>query len=112
WKHAHLRPFPNVGELARMRVPASQIERDKRLKSLRGRLERARRGAENEADEDLSVPLLPLTQLREVKPRLVVRSPGQFRSSFWLWTVPFFAAFAAVHAVWRTRRLARARADL
>ncbi|HEV8580542.1 MAG TPA: FtsW/RodA/SpoVE family cell cycle protein [Thermoanaerobaculia bacterium] len=104
WKRAHLRPFPNVGELARMRVPASEIERDKRLERFRERLETARRRAGKETDEGLSVPLLTLQQLREVKPRLVVRTPGQFRASFWLWTIPFFAAFAAVHAVWRTRR--------
>ncbi|HSU83503.1 MAG TPA: FtsW/RodA/SpoVE family cell cycle protein, partial [Thermoanaerobaculia bacterium] len=55
---------------------------------------------------EISLPLLSLQQLRAVKPRLVVRTPGQFRSSFWLWTAVFLLAFAAVHAVWRLRRFA------
>jgi cell division protein FtsW (lipid II flippase) len=101
WKRAHLGDLPNVGELGRLRVPASEIERDRRLASYRERLEavRARTGT---APETLS--LLTLQQLRQIKPRLVVRTPARFRSSFWLWTALFLAAFVAVHTVWRLRR--------
>ncbi len=106
WQRAHQGTFPNVGELARMRVPASDIARDERLESFGRRVESARRRADRESAQDLSVTLLTLQQLRRVKPRLVVRSPGQFRSSFWLWSFLFLAGFAAVHAVWRKRRFA------
>ena len=38
WKRAHLGKIPNVGELARIRVPASEIEGDRRLSGFRDRL--------------------------------------------------------------------------
>jgi cell division protein FtsW (lipid II flippase)/cell division protein FtsI/penicillin-binding protein 2 len=104
WKRSHQSPLQNVGELARMRVPGSEIERDKRLESFAARLEAAKRRAGSDGAENLSVTLLTLQQLRDVKPRLVVRSPGQFRTSFWLWTAAFLVAFVAVHLVWRQRR--------
>src|SRR3982751_5583062 len=103
WKRAHEGAFPNVGEIERIRVSASDITGDRRLGSLRERLEARRQAG---AQGDISLPLLSLQQLRAVKPRLVVRTPGQFRSSFWLWTAVFVLAFAAVHAVWRWRRFA------
>jgi cell division protein FtsW (lipid II flippase) len=101
WQRAHEGKLPNVGEIERIRVPAAEISRDRRLTSLRERLE-ARREAG--ASEDVSLPLLSLQQLRTVKPRLVVRTPGQFRSSFWLWSAVLLLAFAAVHLAWRLRR--------
>jgi cell division protein FtsW (lipid II flippase) len=105
WRRAHQGPLANVGELTRLRVPAAAIDQDKRLAGLRERLAAARRRAGNDA-APLSIPLLTLDQLRRIKPRLVVRAPGQFRTSFWLWTVLFLAGFAAVHVFWRTRRFA------
>lgn len=103
WKLARQSRFPNVGELARIRVPSSEIEGDQRLESFRQRLEAARQQA-GAADEEVSVRLLTLSQLRSVKPRLVVRTPGAFRGTFWLWTGIFLASFGIVHAVWRVRR--------
>ncbi|HEY4593082.1 MAG TPA: FtsW/RodA/SpoVE family cell cycle protein, partial [Thermoanaerobaculia bacterium] len=70
------------------------------------RLEARRQAGAQGPQGEISLPLLSLQQLRAVKPRLVVRTPGQFRSSFWLWTAVFLLAFAAVHAVWRWRRFA------
>jgi cell division protein FtsW (lipid II flippase)/cell division protein FtsI/penicillin-binding protein 2 len=104
WKRAHQGRLPNVGELARIRVPAAEVERDKRLESFHRRLERARRRAGAEEEAGLTVSLFTLDQIRDVKPQLVVRTPRQFRLSFWLWTLLFLAAFAAIHAVWRLRR--------
>jgi cell division protein FtsW (lipid II flippase) len=101
WKRAHEGDLPNVGEIERIRVPASAIEGDRRLASLRERLETRRQAG---AQGDVSIPLLSAQQFRTVKPRLVVRAPAQFRSSFWLWTAVFLLAFLAVHAVWRFRR--------
>ncbi|MFL6235429.1 MAG: FtsW/RodA/SpoVE family cell cycle protein [Thermoanaerobaculia bacterium] len=106
WKRAHEGAFPNVGEIERIRVPASEITQDRRLTSLRERLEARRQAGAQGPQGEISLPLLSLQQLRAVKPRLAVRTPGQFRSSFWLWTAVFLAAFAAVHAVWRLRRFA------
>ncbi|HEX4962438.1 MAG TPA: FtsW/RodA/SpoVE family cell cycle protein [Thermoanaerobaculia bacterium] len=102
WKRAHQGTIPNVGELARIRVPVSDIAGDRRLTGFRERLAQARQRAGG--GEVTSLNLFTLAQLRKVKPRLVVRTPGQFRSSFWLWTALFFLSFAAVHAVWRFRR--------
>ncbi len=104
WKRAHEGNFPNVGELSRIRVSASEIEGDRRLEGLRGRLEAAQRRARPEDAASVTIPLLSLQQIREVKPRLVVRTPGEFRSSFWLWSALFLLAFTGVHAVWRVRR--------
>ncbi len=42
--------------------------------------------------------LLSTSEFRAFKPLAVVRSPAQFRRSFWLWTVVFFAAFLLAHA--------------
>ncbi|HEY0511635.1 MAG TPA: FtsW/RodA/SpoVE family cell cycle protein [Thermoanaerobaculia bacterium] len=103
WKRAHEGELPNVGEIERIRVPSTQIEGDRRLTSLRERLDARRQGG---AQGEISLPLLSLAQLRVVKPRLVVREPRQFRSSFWLWSAVFLAAFLAVHVVWRLRRFA------
>ncbi len=113
WQRAHQGDLPNVGEIERIRVPAATIEKDRRLTSLRERLD-ARRAAGPQAagtqaagtQGDLSIPLFSLQQFRQVKPRLVVRSPGQFRSSFWLWSAVFLLSFAAVHVAWRLRRFA------
>ncbi|HUB80497.1 MAG TPA: FtsW/RodA/SpoVE family cell cycle protein, partial [Bryobacteraceae bacterium] len=45
-------------------------------------------------------------QFRILKPELVVRRPAQFRSSFRLWVVLFFAAFLAAH-IWLSLRRSR-----
>ncbi len=103
WKRAHEGSLPNVGEIERLRVSSTEIEGDRRLTSLRERLEARRQAG---VQGETALPLLSLQQLRAVKTRLVVRSPSQFRSSFWLWTAVFLLAFTAVHAVWRLRRFA------
>ena len=103
WQRAHQGALPNVGEIERLRIPAATIEGDRRLTGLRERLD-ARRAAG--AQGDLSIPLLSLAQLRLIKPRLIVRTPAEFRDSFWLWSALFLAAFLAVHLAWRWRRFA------
>jgi cell division protein FtsW (lipid II flippase) len=101
WKRAHQGSLPNVGEIQRIRIPSAEIEGDRRLTSLRERLEARRQAG---VQGETSISLLSLQQFRALKPHLVVRTPGQFRSSFWLWTAVFLLAFAAVHIVWRLRR--------
>lgn len=102
-RYLHDNPAGNVGALSRIRVPASEIDNNRRLASLRERLETARsRAGEGEAPESIS--LLTLSQVRRMKPSLVVREPGTFRSRFWLWAGLLLAAFAAVHILWRVKR--------
>lgn len=103
WKYLHDNPAGNVGALSRIRVPVSEIEGNRRLTTLRERLEAAKsRAGEGEAPETLS--LLTLSQVRRMKPGLVVRAPGTFRFRFWLWAGVLLAAFAAIHVAWRVRR--------
>jgi cell division protein FtsW (lipid II flippase) len=101
WKRAHQGELANVGEIERIRVPSSTIEGDRRLTSLRERLDARRQAG---VQGEITIPLFSLQQLRTIKPRLVVRTPAEFRSSFWLWTALFVLAFAAVHAAFRLRR--------
>jgi cell division protein FtsI/penicillin-binding protein 2/cell division protein FtsW (lipid II flippase) len=103
WQRAHQGALPNVGEIERLRIPAATIDGDRRLTGLRERLD-ARRAAG--ATGEISIPLLSLAQLRLIKPRLIVRTPAEFRASFWLWSAVFLAAFLAVHLAWRWRRFA------
>ncbi|HEX6900703.1 MAG TPA: FtsW/RodA/SpoVE family cell cycle protein [Thermoanaerobaculia bacterium] len=99
WKRAHEGRLPNIGELSRIRVAAAEIAGNAQLETLKERLEARGEGTE-------SVPLLSGAQIRRLKPRLIVRAPGQFRTQFLLWTALFFAAFAILHLVWRMRRFA------
>ena len=97
WKRAHEGKLPNVGELSRIRVAAAEIEGNAQLETLKERLEARGEGAE-------SSPLLSGAQIRRIKPRLIVRSPGQFRTQFLLWGALFLASFAVLHLIWRMRR--------
>jgi cell division protein FtsW (lipid II flippase) len=101
WKRAHEAALPNVGEIHRILVSSTEIEKNRRLSDLRQRLaERRQQGIQGSA----SLPLLTSKQISMIRSRLVVRTPAQFRSSFWLWASLFLVAFAAVHIVWRLRR--------
>jgi cell division protein FtsI/penicillin-binding protein 2/cell division protein FtsW (lipid II flippase) len=106
WQRAHQGPLPNVGEIERLRIPASTIEGDRRLTGLRERLDARRAAGTAGAGGEISIPLLSLAQLRQIKPRLIVRTAAEFRDSFWLWSAVFLAAFLAVHVAWRWRRFA------
>jgi cell division protein FtsI/penicillin-binding protein 2/cell division protein FtsW (lipid II flippase) len=103
WRRTQEGPVPNVGELARIRIPAPEIDKERRLPGLRERLAELRK-EQTSADEGLSVRLLTTAQIRAVKPHLIVRTPAQFRSSLWLWAVLMLAGFLAVHLAWRFRR--------
>ena len=105
WRRAQEGPVPNVGELAKIRIPATEIESERRLPELRGRLDDMREQiGENVPEEGLSVRLLTLAELRELKPHLIVRTPAQFRSSLWRWAALMILGFLAVHVAWRVRR--------
>ncbi len=48
-----------------------------------------------------NAPLLPLAKL---KPVFIVRTPAQFRQTFFLWCALYLTAFWIVHCSWRLRR--------
>jgi cell division protein FtsI/penicillin-binding protein 2/cell division protein FtsW (lipid II flippase) len=102
WRRAQEGGVPNIGELARIRVPAPEIDKERRLPGLRERLAELRK-EETNPNEGVSVRLLTTAQLRALKPHLIVRTPVQFRKSFWLWTGLMLAGFIAVHLAWRFR---------
>lgn len=104
WRRTQEGPVPNVGELAKIRVPAAEIESERRLPRLRERLKAIEATGGREGDQSLAVRLLTLAELRELKPHLVVRNPRQFRSSLWLWAGLMLGGFLLVHAAWLIRR--------
>ncbi|HWN44834.1 MAG TPA: FtsW/RodA/SpoVE family cell cycle protein, partial [Thermoanaerobaculia bacterium] len=105
WRRTQEEPVPNVGELGKIRVPAAEIESERRLPRLRERLDIVKDAGGREGDQSgLDVRLLTLAELRVIKPHLIVRSPRQFRSSLWLWAAAMLAGFLIVHVAWRVRR--------
>jgi cell division protein FtsW (lipid II flippase) len=86
---------PNVGALARIRIPASDARQSGSTR-LRDRLERA-------GDDADTIPLLTTTEIAALKPGLIARGPTAFRSSI-AWSVMWYVV--ALHAVafyWRFR---------
>jgi cell division protein FtsW (lipid II flippase) len=92
----------NVGELARLRVPVSTVEKSSRLPGLRARAKGT--GSAEATGPDATVHLLTLAQLRQLKPHFIVRSRSQFRTQLLLWGALFFAGFLAVHALLALRQ--------
>jgi len=84
--------LPNVGAIARIRVTADEVARERGLASFRTRM-----------GERASIPLLTGEQLRTLKPLFVVRRPDLFRQMFDRWTMLFFAGFLLAHVVWTVR---------
>lgn len=86
----------NVGALARLRVPESEIWGTHGLASFKTRMAQVPKAEGRER----SVPLLTAEQFRLLKPQLVVRRPAAFRSEFLLWSALFFFAYSAVEVWW------------
>ena len=82
----------NIGAIARIRVTASELGRGRTLKDLRDRL----------AGRD-SMPLLTAAQVRDLKAVMVVRTPEEFRRTFYRWVLIFFAGFLLAHLWWSVR---------
>ena len=53
-----------------------------------------------------TLPLLTGTQIRNLKPLLIVRTPGAWRNSVILWTAVFFLCFFGLHLFWRYAQFA------
>ncbi len=83
----------NVGEIGHLRVPGSAID-PHRLPDLAARIQASGRD---------SATLLSAAQLRQIKPRLVVRTPAQFRSTFLLGAALLFGGFLLAHLALRFR---------
>ena len=78
----------------------AQVADSTKLPELRGRLDAAR--AAGSAPE--TIRLLSTTDLRRLKPEVIVRTPAQFRRTFFLWTALFLLVFPLVHLGFRFRR--------
>ncbi len=99
-------PLPNVGELARLRVPVAEVEDDSRLPVLRRRIEGLRQARGGELREGAEVVLLSSSQISALKPRLIVRKPGSYKAQLALWSGLFVLSFVVAHVVFRMRRFA------
>lgn len=98
--------IPNVGELARLRVPVSEVEDSSRLPVLRARAQSLRRERGGELREGAEVVLLSSNQIRQLKQSLIVRRPGDYKKQLFLWIGLFLLSFAAIHLAWRFRGFA------
>jgi cell division protein FtsW (lipid II flippase) len=96
-------PVPNVGALARLRATEQEIDANRRLVSFRQDLDRLR-SRPNNTGQALSVPVI--SQISDIKPFLIVRTPAEFRYTFFLWAGLYLLAFYVVHVVWRMRGFA------
>jgi cell division protein FtsW (lipid II flippase) len=98
------RTLPNVGAIARVRVPDTTIDRAPTAAAYRDRLREERARAAG-VEGPRSVPLLTSAQLAAIKPSLVVRDRAEVRNRLLLWCGLYLIAFHAVFAVWRWRGL-------
>jgi len=104
----------DVDAVAAIRVPADEVARRADLGSLRERASlvvgdpaardsggaaRARRASAPPA----RMALLTASQYRDLRPALVVRTPGAFRAALFLHALLFFLAFAAMHVLAHAR---------
>lgn len=82
---------PNVGAIARIRVPRAELVENKQLEEL------------NKRGEDSKTPTVSLftpAEFQQVKQQVAVRSVEQFRKEFLLWCGAMLAAFLLAHIVW------------
>ncbi len=84
----------NVGEIGHLRVPAGEID-PRRLPDMAARIQASGRD---------SATLLSAAQLRQIKPRLLVRTPAQFRNTVLWGGALLFGGFLLAHLVLRFRR--------
>jgi cell division protein FtsW (lipid II flippase) len=81
---------PNVGTLARIRVPVREVKSTRGLTDLQSR-------ADTKAE---TVALLTGSQFSRMKQLFVVRDLGQYKKRLWLWIPIFVLMFFAVHIFW------------
>lgn len=91
-------PLEHVGGLARVTIPAAEIEADRRYVQLRARLQQ-RPGA-------TEVPVLTPADITVLKPHVTVRSIDEFSARVRRACILFLAAFLGAHLFRRWRRTA------
>lgn len=96
------RPFENVGELARIRIPAGSVPKELAESELGRRATEAATAAEPEGAE-ATLTLLTQSQLGEIKPSLTVRTARQLRGAVRSHAALLLASFLGVHLLWRWR---------
>lgn len=84
----------NLGVIARIRVPRTDLAGSTQVEELRKRAEDAK-GA--------TVPLFTSAEFAVIKPQISVRSETVFRRDFLLWAGAILAAFLLTHIVWSVR---------
>ena len=90
---------PNVGTLARIRVPVREVLGTKGLVELQARAKEM-----VAADKDAAtLTLLTPAQVSHLKPVFVVRPLDAYRNKLILWTAVFLATFYVVHFFWVIR---------
>ncbi len=96
-------PLPNVGALARLRVPRTELGDFPSLeRSLPQPVSKVGTQAIAPKPKD-TVALLPVAKL---KPQLAVRTPQEFLSEYRSWCLIYIGAFWLVHLAFRWRRFA------
>jgi cell division protein FtsW (lipid II flippase)/cell division protein FtsI/penicillin-binding protein 2 len=85
------KPMTHVGALAAVALPAPQIRADQRLIVLNNRLQTR--------PEALQVAAFNGADIAELKPRLIVRMPDEFRRQIAIAVAVFMLAFWAAHVV-------------
>lgn len=98
---ARRRILLNVGSLANIRVTEREIDSNPQLIIFRARLAEAREKASQ--PQPVVLPLLRLSELRQIKPVIIVRKPNEFRRLMLTWSILFLASFLIVGFVWRFR---------
>lgn len=100
------RVVQEVRVLGRARIDAAAIDATPGAAALLGRLdeERARAKAARRPAPD-SIPVLSAADLTEIRPLLVVRTPGDVRGALFLWIPLYVLAFHAVSLTWRVKRI-------
>lgn len=107
------RRIENVGALVAIRIDKSEVESVPGLESLRKRLDESRKndaggdgrnqgGVANSRGDD-RMQLLTASQIRRLKPSLVVRTPQEFRDNTWKLIALAILVFYAIHLIWRYR---------
>ncbi len=99
---------PNVGTLARIRVPIREVLATKGLVELQTRAKEL-----VTADKDAAtLTLLTPAQVSRLKPLFVVRPLDTYRNKLILWTAVFLAMFYLVHFFWVIRGLSNSQSVL
>ena len=93
--------IPNVGALSRIRMTDREVLNNRRLDAFRKRIDPGMT-----VDPDATMPLFAPGQLSRLKPLFLVRTIGDYKLQFFLWSAAIFIAFYAVHFFWRARGFA------